>query len=346
MQNETETTTPSTEPDSVAGRPTTMKAVVQDRYGSADVLRVEQIDVPDIGDDEVLIQVRAASLDRGVAHLMEGLPRLVRLMGFGLRAPKNPIRGREVAGIVTAIGKNVTDLHQGDEVFGVAEGSFAEYARAAADKVAPKPANLSFEQAAALTISASTALQGLRDHGKVESGQKVLVVGASGGVGTFSVQLAKVLGAEVTGVASTAKLEMVRSLGADHVVDYTSQDIASTGEQYDLILDIGGNRPISELRKALTENGTLVIVGGEGGGQWIGGIQRSVGAILLSPFVKHSLNMFLASENREDLLTLKSLAEAGQVVPSIDRSFSLGEAADAIRYMEEGHVQGKVVVTV
>ena len=323
-----------------------MKAIVQDTYGSPDVLELREVDKPEIGDGEVLVRVHAAGVDRGVWHLMTGLPYLVRLFGYGLRAPKNPVRGREVAGIVEAVGKTVTRFQPGDEVFGIGEGSFAEYALAREDKLAPKPVNLTFEQAAVAAISGLTALQGLRDQGRIEPGQKVLIVGASGGVGTFAVQIAKAFGAHVTGVSSTPKVEMVRSIGADHVIDYTREDFAEGEQSYDLILDIGGNSTLSRLRRALTPEGTLVIVGGEGGGRWFGGIDRQLRATMLSPFVGQKLGTFISKENHEDLIVLKELIESGKLTPVIDRTYPLSEVPEAIRYLEEGHAQGKVVITV
>ena len=322
-----------------------MKAIVQDRYGSADVLRLRDIDRPELGNDDVLVRVLAAGVDPGVWHLMTGLPYLVRL-GFGLRAPKTPVRGMDVAGRVEEVGENVTQFEVGDEVFGTCNGSFAEYARATEDKLALKPANLSFEQAAAVPVSACTALHALRDSGEVRAGQKVLIVGASGGVGTFAVQLAKAFGAQVTGVCSTTKLELVRSIGADQVIDYTRDDFSQMGERYDLILDIAGNRSLSLLRSALTPEGTLVIVGGEGGGPWLGGTDRQIRALILSPFVRHNLRNFISVENKEDLLVLKELIESGKVTPVIDRTYPLREAPDAIRYLEDGHARGKVVIKV
>ncbi len=325
----------------------TMKAIVQDEYGEADaVLRLEQIDKPEIGDDEVLVRVHAAGVDRGVWHLMAGLPYPVRMAGYGLRAPKNRVRGREVAGRVEAVGRDVTTLAPGDEVYGIAEGSFAEYARAEQDRLAPKPESLTFEQAAVVPISAPTALQGLRDHGRVQPGQKVLVIGASGGVGTFAVQIANAFGAEVTGVCSTTKVDMVRLIGADHVIDYTHDDIADGGQRYDVILDTGGHRSVTHLRHALTPRGTLVIVGSETGGRWLGGIDRQLRALMLSPFVGQKLGTFVNSENNEDLMVLKELIESGQVTPAIDRTYPLSEVPAAIRYMEEGHARGKVVISV
>ncbi len=323
-----------------------MQAIVQDAYGSADVLELRDIAKPEVGDNEVLVRVHAAGLDRGVWHLMTGQAYLIRLAGYGFRRPKNPVRGREVAGRVEAIGKDVTRFRPGDEVMGTGEGSFAEYACAREDKLAPKPANLTFEQAAAVPISASTALQGLRDKGQIQPGQHVLIIGASGGVGTFAVQLAKAFGAEVTGVCSTAKVDLVRTIGADHVIDYTREDIAGAGQRYDLILDIGGNRSLSHLRRALTPDGTLVLLGGEGGGRWIGGMDRQVRALAISPFVSQKLRMFVAREHYADLQVLTELIEAGKITPVIDRTYPLSEAPEAIRYMEEGHARGKVVITV
>jgi NADPH:quinone reductase-like Zn-dependent oxidoreductase len=326
---------------------TTMRAIVNDTYGEAgDVLRLDEIPRPEIGDDEVLLRVHAAGLDRGVWHLMAGLPFPIRLAGYGLRAPKNPVRGREVAGRVEAVGKNVTTMAVGDEVFGAAEGSFAEYVRARADKLAPKPARVGFREAAASTLSAMTALQAVRDHGRVESGQHVLVIGASGGVGSFAVQIAKAYGAEVTAVCSTDKVDLVRSIGADHVIDYKKEDIDAGGQRYDVILDIAGNRTLKQLRRALTPRGTLVITGGENGGRWIGGNDRQLRAVLLSPFVGQKLRTFICSEKRADLIALSELIESGQVTPVIDKTYPLSEAADAIQYMQDGHARGKVVIDV
>jgi NADPH:quinone reductase-like Zn-dependent oxidoreductase len=326
---------------------TTMKAIVQDEYGDAeDVLRLEEIDRPEVGDDEVLLRVHAAGVDRGVWHLMTGLPYPVRLAGYGVRAPRARVRGREVAGRVEAVGKDVTRLQVGEEVFGIGEGSFAEYACAREDKLAPKPENLTFEQAAAVAVSALTALQGLRDRGRVRPGQKVLVIGASGGVGTFAVQIAKALGAEVTGVCSTTKVDLVRSIGADHVIDYTLDDITDGAQRYDVILDTGGHRSLTHLRRALTPRGTLVIVGSETGGRWLGGSDRLLRALMLSPFVGQKLGTFICSENAKDLIVLTELIESGAVTPVIDRTYPLSETPAAIRYMEEGHARGKVVINV
>ena len=323
-----------------------MKAIVQDKYGSPDVLQLKDIDKPAVGDKDVLVRVHAAGVDRGVWHLMTGLPYLLRLAGGGLRRPKVRVGGKDVAGRVEAVGANVTQFQPGDEVFGICHGSFAEYARANADKLAPKPANLTFEQAAAVPDSGSTALRGLRDAGKLKPGQHVLVIGAGGGVGTFAVQIAKALGAEVTGVCSTTKVDMVRSLGADHVIDYTRDDFTGSGQRYDLILDIAGNRPLSHLRRVLTRRGTLVIIGGEGGDRWIGGVDRQLRALVRSPFVRQNFRSPIVIPREQDLLALKELVEAGQVTPVIDRTYPLSEVPDAIRYLEAGHARGKVVITV
>ena len=323
-----------------------MKAIVQDRYGSADVLELRDIDPPVVGDDDVLLQVRAAGVDPGVWHLMTGLPYLVRVMGYGLRKPKVGVRGRDVSGRVEAVGRNVTRFQPGDEVFGTCEGSFAEYVAAREDKLVLKPANLSFEQAAAVPISALTALQAVRDKGHVEPGHKVLVIGAGGGVGTYAVQIAKSFGAEVTGVCSTAKVDLVRSLGADHVIDYTIEDFGDGTSRYDVIIDNAGNRSLSRLRSALAPKGVLVIVGGEEGGPWVGPANRLLPAILVSPFVSQKLAVLMSVEHQEDLQTMAEMIEAGKVVPVISRTYPLIEAPDAVRYVGDGHATGKVVVTV
>jgi NADPH:quinone reductase-like Zn-dependent oxidoreductase len=323
-----------------------MKAIVQDRYGTADVLELRDVEKPQPGDDEVLIRVHAAGVDPGVWHLMTGQPYLVRVMGFGLRKPKIRIRGMDAAGTVEAAGRNVIQLKQGDPVYGTCDGSFAEYACARAERFAPKPANLSFEQAAAVPISGMTALNGLRDAGKLQPGQNVLIIGAAGGVGTYAVQLAKAFGAVVTGVCSTSKAELVRSIGADEVIDYTREDFTDGTRQFDLILDTAGRRPLSQLRRALTPQGTLVIVGGEGGDRWLGGFQRQIFAPLRSRFSEQKLLGLISKERHQDLMTLKDLIEAGNFTPVIDRTYPLSEAAQAIRYLEQGHPRGKVVITV
>ena len=324
----------------------TMRAIVQDSYGSADVFVLAQVARPEIADNEVLVHVEAAGLDRGTWHMMSGRPYLLRLLGFGFRRPKNRVPGLDVAGTVIAVGSSVARFSPGDEVFGISRGSFAEYAAVLEDKLARKPANLTFEQAAVVPISAGTALQALTDVGGVEQGQQVLIIGASGGVGSYAVQLAKAFGAEVTGVCSTAKLDLVRSLGADHVVDYTREDFAGGTSRYDLVLDIGGNSSLSRLRSALTPTGTLVIVGGEEGGRWTGGFGRSLRAPLISPFVRQRLTMLASKERAGDLERLSPLIESGQVVPSIDRTYPLDRVAEAMRHLEAGDVRGKVAFTI
>jgi NADPH:quinone reductase-like Zn-dependent oxidoreductase len=339
--------TPAQAAETTAPVTHTMRAIVQDEYGeAADVLRPAEIDRPGISDDEVLVRVHAAGVDRGVWHIMAGLPYPVRLMGYGFRAPKTKVRGREVAGTVEAVGGNVTTVRPGDEVYGIGEGTFAEYVAVPHDKLAPKPKNITFEQAAAAPISALTALQAVRDGGQVHTGQRVLVIGASGGVGTFAVQIAKAFGAIVTGVCSTAKADLVRSLGADHVIDYTRTDIADGGQRYDVVIDAGGHRSLTHLRRALTPHGTLVIVGSETGGRWLGGFDRSLRAPVVSLFVGQKLSALINSENARDLIVLTELIESGKVTPTVDRTFPLNETTAAIRYLVEGHARGKVVVTV
>jgi len=326
--------------------PVMMQAIVQRRYGAVpeDVLRLEQIARPAIKAGEVLIRVRAAGVDRGTWHLMAGQPYLMRIIGFGLRGPKTPVPGWAVAGTVEAVGQEVTGLEPGDEVFGPARGSFAQYATAPASRLAAKPAGLTFEQAAALPGSATTALQALRDHAHLRPGQHVLVIGASGGVGTFAVQLAKAFGAEVTGVASTAKTDLVRAVGADHVLDYTREDPVSGRRRYDVIIDIGGNRRLAHLRRALAPKGTLVITGGEDGGRWLGGIGRNARAQLLSLFVSQKLTAFIARQRHADLMTLRDLAGSGVITPAIDRVYPLSQAAAAVRHLADGRARGKVVI--
>jgi len=322
----------------------TMRAVVQDRYGSSEVLRPARVPRPVIADNQVLLHVSAAGLDRGTELLMTGKPYVARLF-VGLRKPKNPIPGRDAAGTVAAVGSSVTRFAVGDEVYGVAPGSFAEYAVAREDKLARKPTKLSFAQAAAIPVSAGTALQALVDAGRVQAGQSVLVVGASGGVGTYAVQLAKAFGAEVTGVASTAKVDLVTSLGADHVIDYTREDFANGTRRYDLILDIGGSTPVRRLRRALRPRGTLVFVGGENSGN-LTGLGRQLRGALISPFLRQRLVLLVAKERAADLQRLTGLIENGKVIPSVDRTYPLDEAPDAMRLLENGRVRGKVVITV
>lgn len=322
-----------------------MHAIVQDAYGSADVLRLAEIDTPDIAPNEALIRVHAAGMDRGTWHLMAGQPYLMRLIGFGLRRPKQRVPGRDVAGTVVAVGSKVTRFQPGDEVFGIARGSFAEYAAAREGKLAHKPAGLSFAEAAVVAISGLTALQGLRDVGRIQPGQKVLIVGASGGVGTYAVQLAKAFGAQVTGVCSTAKVELVRSLGADQVIDYTRDDFADGIQRHDLILDIGGNSRLSRLRRALAPRGTLVIVGGEGGGKWTG-MSRQLRALVLSLFVRQRLTTLVSKEHHRYLEALRPLIEAGQLTPVIGRTCRLADVPDAMRHLQAGHARGKIAITI
>jgi NADPH:quinone reductase-like Zn-dependent oxidoreductase len=277
---------------------------------------------------------------------MAGLPYPIRVAGYGLRTPKTAVRGADVAGVVEAAGKDVTRFQPGDEVFGMSRGSFAEYAAAREDKLAHKPANLSFEQAAVVPISGGTALQGLRDAGHIEAGQEVLIIGASGGVGTYAVQLAKALGTEVTGVCSTSKVDLVRSIGADHVIDYTREDWLDGTHRYDLILDIGGNNSLSRLRRALTPKGTLVIVGGEEGGNLMGGFDRQLRALVLSMFVSQRLTMLASKERHTDLEALTPFIEKGQVVPVIDRTYSLDDVRDAVRHLEAGQARGKLAIMI
>ncbi|MGA3488129.1 NAD(P)-dependent alcohol dehydrogenase [Micromonosporaceae bacterium DT55] len=326
-----------------------MKAIVQDVYGPADVLELRDIDRPSVGDDEVLVRVRAAGVDPGVWHVMTGRPYLLRAVGFGLRRPKVPVRGRDLAGVVEAVGARVTRLRPGDEVYGTCEsGSFAEYATARQDRLAIKPANLSFEQAAVTPISGMTALQGLRDCAGLRPGQRVMVIGAAGGVGSFAVQIAKAFGATVTGVCSTAKVDLVGSLGAADVIDYTHSRIDVNGTRYDVIIDTAGNRPVSLLRRALTPRGTLVLVGGEnGGGRLLGGYDRQMlRAPLMSIFTSQRLRNLMAKEHAADLEELGQLIDSGAVTPVIDRAYPLADAADAIRHLAQGHAAGKTVVTV
>jgi NADPH:quinone reductase-like Zn-dependent oxidoreductase len=323
-----------------------MRAIVQDSYGSADVLELRTIKRPSISDTQVLIEVRAAGVDRGVWHLMTGQPYLVRLAGYGIRKPKNPVPGLDVAGTVVAVGSAVTRFKSGDEVFGVGSSTYAEYAAADEHKISHRPASITAAQAAAASISGITALQALTDVGDVQPGQRVLVLGASGGVGSFAVQLAKALGAEVTGVASTAKVDLVTSLGADHVIDYTRHDFVDDSILYDLIIDTGGRNKISKLRSALTPRGTLVIVGGEDGGRWTGGVGRQIRATVLSLFVRQRLAMFLSKEHHSFIDRLAAFMESGAVVSAVGREFSLEETPEAIRALESGETRGKAVIAV
>ena len=320
-----------------------MRAIVQDAYGSADVLRLAETDKPAIAANEVLVEVRAAGVDRGTGHLLAGQPYLMRIIGFGFSRPKQRVPGLDVAGTVVAVGSGVTRFRPGDEVFGIARGSFAEYAAAREDKLVHKPAGISFEQAAVVAVSGLAAIQGLQ-AGRVQAGQKVLIIGASGGVGTYAVQLTKAFGAEVTGVCSTGKVDLVRSIGADHVIDYTQEDFADGVNRYDLILDIGGNSLLSRLRRALAPKGTLVIVGGEGA-KWTG-VGRQPRALALSPFVGQRLTFFVSKHRQADLETLGRFVEAGQLTPMVDRVYPLAEVADAIRHLEAGQARGKIAITI
>lgn len=323
----------------------TMKAIVCHRYGSPDVLELQEVDKPVVKDDEVLVRVKAASVNPLDWRLIRGLPYIIR-MTEGLLRPKRKIWGVDLAGRVEAVGKNITQLRPGDEVFGARGGAFAEYVCVSENRLAQKPAGLTFEQAAAVPVAACTALQGLRDKGQIRPGQKVLINGASGGVGTFAVQIAKSFGAEVTGVCSTRNVDLVRSLGADHVIDYTQEDFTQSGQRYDLLLDNAGNRSLSDCRRVLVSNGILVMAGASGSGRWIGPLARFLKALLLKRFVSHKLVPFIARISKADLVVLKELIEAGKVTPVIDRRYPLSEVPDAIRYLEEGHARGKVVITV
>jgi NADPH:quinone reductase-like Zn-dependent oxidoreductase len=334
-----------------------MKAIVQDRYGSTDVLELREIERPTAKDDEVLVRVRATSVHPDVWHAMKGVPYVLRIMGSGLRRPKNPVPGTDLAGVVEAVGSNVTRFHTSDEVFGASVGAnlwgnggtYAEYAAVPAARLQLKPANLTFEQAAAVLTSGPIAVQGIRDEGRVQPGQRVLINGAGGGVGTTAVQLAKAYGADVTAVDALEKLDMLRSIGADEVLDYTQQDFTRSGKRYDLVLDIAGNHPWSDLRRALTPEGTYVLIGhdqyGGSGHRWFGSLGRFFRLMVISPFVSH-LHPFRGAKDPGDrVVVLKELIEAGKITPVIDRTFPLSEVPEAIRYLESGEAQGKVVIT-
>jgi NADPH:quinone reductase-like Zn-dependent oxidoreductase len=319
-----------------------MKAIMQTRYGSAEVLEARDIDKPDIGDDAVLVRVEAASVHVGDWILMTGSPFVMRF-ATGLRRPKHPIPGTDVAGTVEAVGKDVQTLRPGDDVFGWVAGAFAEYAAAPEGQLIAKPANLNFEQAAAVGVSASTALQLLRDNAKVKPGQKVLVNGASGGVGSFAVQIAKALGAEVTGVTSTGNVELVRSIGADHVIDYTREDFTEGGPRYDLILDNVGNHSMARTRRALTPAGILI---SNGGGHSSGKLGRTVRAMLVSMFVRRQARPSVKTQNHEDLVALRDLVEAGSITPVIDGTYSLEDTPRAIDRVASGRTRGTIVIAV
>ena len=320
-----------------------MKAIVHQQYGAPDLLGFEDVATPVPGDDEVLVRIRAASVNPLDWHTVRGLPYPLRI-GNGFTTPKKAVLGIDVAGEVETVGAKVAQLRPGDEVFGVCKGAFAEYACAKEDRLVSKPARLSFEQAAAIPVAGLTALQGLRDRGRLQRGQSVLIVGASGGVGTFAVQIAKSLGADVTAVCSTRNVDLVRSIGADHVIDYTKQDFTNGGRRYDLIIDMAGTHSLSALRRVLTSQGTCVVVGAPSG-RWIAGPDRFLKALMLSPFVSQRMVAFIASPNKNDLAALKGLIQSGDVTPVIDRTYGLKELPEALRYLEQGHARGKVVIT-
>jgi NADPH:quinone reductase-like Zn-dependent oxidoreductase len=322
----------------------TMRAISQTRYGSADRLRLTDVPRPRPADGEVLVRVHAAGLDRGTWHVMTGRPYAMRL-ALGLRGPRNPVPGRDVAGTVVEVGSGVTRFAAGDEVFGIGRGTFAEYTVAREDRLAPKPAGLTFEQAAVMPVSGMTALQGLTDAGRLHAGQSVLVTGASGGVGSFAVQIAVALGAaSVTGVCTTSKVDLVRSLGADHVVDHTREDFAAGDRRYDLVLDLAGNPSLTRLRRALTPTGTAVIAGGEHGGNLLG-MDRQLRALVVSPVVRQRLTMLVCRENAADLERLAGLVDAGTLTPALDRTFPLEQVPEAMRHLEAGRARGKVAIT-
>ena len=321
-----------------------MKAIVQARYGSPDVLQLKDLGKPVLRDDEVLVRVRAAAVNIGDWHLVRGVPYAMRGV-TGPRKPRREIPGLDIAGQVESVGSDVRQLQAGDEVFGWCKGAFAEYASAAENTLLPKPANLTFEQAAAVGDSAFTALAAVRDQGKVQTVHRVLINGASGGVGTFAVQIAKSFGANVTGVCSTRNVEMVRSLGADQVIDYTNEDFTQTEQAYDVMLDLVGTRSLSDCRRALTPRGTYVVVGVRDMGRWFG-LGRQTKALLLSPFVRQRMRVFVVRHNPEDLAVLKELAQTGKITPVIDRRYSLSDVPEALQYQGEGHSQGKVIIAV
>lgn len=321
-----------------------MKAIVRYKYGSPDVLELEEIEKPVVKDDHVLVRVHAASLNAGDWHFMRGRPSIMRVMGYGLLKPKNIVLGGDFAGRVEAVGRNVTEFQPGDEVFGMSIRTFAEYVSVRNVGIVLKPAKLTFEEAAAVPVAATTALQGLRDKGQIRPGQKVLINGASGGVGTFAVQIAKAFGADVTGVCSPRNADMVRSIGANRVIDYTQEDFTREGQRYDLIFDVAGNHSFSDCRRALSPNGTLVLAGQSG--------RKKVSIVpflttpVVSRFVRHKLVTFIAKRSKEDLTLLKEFLEAGKITPVIDRRYPLSEVPEAIRYLGEGHARGKIVITV
>jgi NADPH:quinone reductase-like Zn-dependent oxidoreductase len=321
-----------------------MKAIVQAKYGSPDVLQLRDVDKPLVKDDEVLVRVHAAAVNIGDWHLLRGIPYVMRV-AFGLRKPRREIPGLDIAGRVEEVGANVEQLRPGDEVFGWCKGAFAEYACSAENNLLPKSANLTFEQSAAVGDSAFTALDAVRDQGKVQPGHRVLIIGASGGVGTFAVQIAKSFGANVTGVCSTGNVDMVRSIGADRVIDCTKEDFTQTEQRYDVMLDLVGKRSLADCRRALAGRGTYVLVGVSDMGRWFG-LGRQIKALSLAPLVRQRMRVFVATHNREDLAVLKDLVEAGKVAPVIDRRYTLSEVPEALRYQGEGHTRGKIVIAV
>ena len=324
-----------------------MKAIVQQRFGPPDVLQLVDTDLPQVGADDVLVRVHAAALNPYDWHMLRGDPLIARLIGgVGLTKPKTRVAGIDAAGRVEAVGANVRGLQHGDEVFGFCPGAFAEYARAEADKVVPKPASLTFEQAAAVPMAASTALRGIRDVGAVGAGHRVLVNGAAGGVGTYAVQIAAALGANVTGVCSTGNVELVRSLGATDVIDYTTEDFTDTPAHYDVILDNVGNRPLNRLRQALTPTGTLVLNAGGSPGRVVGAVGSIVRAVAVNGFVRQRLRPLPTKQSREELLTLTGLIEDGKLTPVVDRTYPLADTAEGLRHIERGHARGKAVITV
>jgi len=320
-----------------------MKAIAYHNYGSPDVLKCEEIEKPTAGDDEVLIRVRAAAANPLDWHYMKGMPYILRI-GAGLRKPKEPRLGVDVAGLVEAVGRNVTRFKPGDKVFGSCRGAFAEYACTSESRVVMKSDNVTFEQAACLNVAALTALQALRDRGKIQPGHKVLINGAAGGVGTFAVQIARSFGAEVTGVCSSRNVEMVRSNGADRVIDYTQEDFTNRGQRYDVILDSVGNHSLLAFRRVLNPKGIYIQVGGPDY-RWIGPLVRVITALVLSMFVRQGLGVFLTRSKKEDLSFMHQLMEDGKVKPVIDKRYGLSEVPEAIRYLAEGHARGKVVIT-
>jgi NADPH:quinone reductase-like Zn-dependent oxidoreductase len=323
-----------------------MKAIVQERFGPPDVLRLVDTDLPEFEADDVLVRVHAAALNPYDWHMLRGDPLIARLMGVGLTKPKARVAGVDAAGRVETVGANVRGLQPGDQVLGFCQGAFAEYARARADRVVPKPARLTFEQAAAVPMAALTALQGIRDAGQVRAGHRVLVNGAAGGVGTYAVQIGAALGTEVTGVCSTGNVELVRSIGAAHVVDYTTEDFTEGPTRYDVILDNVGNRPLRRLRRALTPTGILVLNAGGSPGHVVGAVGSIVRAVVVNGFVRQRLQPLTAKQKREDLLTLTALIEDGKLTPVLDRTYPLADTAEGLRHVEQGHARGKVVITV